>query len=159
MMVPGQPAVFPIDLAYKEYDGFMESVVAAAVGVLGVVGGAILQYWLSHRTSLVSRRSEQVTRAYADFLLGVAGVVQAQRHKDPNALREGLKQVTDAKVRLAVYGEPQVIHAVASFDRLGGRIESTEEKQAFVSIVLAMRGNGESPIAQDDLMAVIFGKG
>jgi hypothetical protein len=137
----------------------MENVIAAVVGLLGVTAGALLQYWLSRRMAHESQHSEQVLRAYADYLLAVAGVVQSQRHKDNHGLREGLRLLTDAKMRIVVYGEPKVVTALAAFSRLGGALTTPEQRGAFTSIIQAMRGNDVSrgsAIAEADIMQVIF---
>lgn len=138
----------------------MENLVAAVVGLLGVTAGALLQYWLSRRTMLESRQTEQVSIAYADYLLGVAGVAQAQRHKDNTGLRESLRQLTDAKTRIAVYGDSQVIATMAAFERLGPVLATPEQRKAFVSIINAMRrnrGNHSALISDQDILQVIFG--
>ena len=104
----------------------MENLVAALVGLCGVTAGALLQYRLSRPTMLESRQSEQVTRAYSDYLLGVAGVTRAQRHKDNSGLRDSLRPLADAKTRTAVYGDSQVIAAMASSERLGPALVTSE---------------------------------
>ena len=138
----------------------MENLVAALVGLFGVTAGALLQYWLSRRTIRESRQSEQVSRAYADYLLGVAGVAQAQRHNDNAGLRESLRQLADAKTRIAEHGDSQVLAAMATSGRLGPALVSSEQKRAFVSIIHAMRRDGANhaaSISDRDILRVIFG--
>ena len=139
----------------------MENLVAALVGVFGVTAGALLQYWLSRRTIRESRYSEQVSRAYADYLLGVAGVAQAQRHNDNAGLRDRLRQVADAKTRIAVHGDSHAaLAAMATFERIGPALVSSEQKTAFVSIIHAMRRDGANRVASvsdGDILRVIFG--
>jgi hypothetical protein len=144
----------------KEHLWAMENLVAAAVGLIGVTVGSLLHYSLSRRSMLESRQSEQVSRAYSDYLLGVAGVAQAQRHKDDAGLRESLRQLADAKTRIAVHGESQVIAIMAAFERLGPALATSEQRRAFVSIIHAMRKNGANhfaSISDRDILRVIFG--
>ncbi len=138
----------------------MENLVAALVGLFGVTAGALLQYWLSRRTIRESRQSEQVSRAYADYLLGVGGVTHAQRQNDKAGVRENLRQLVDAKTQIAVHGDSQVLAAMATFERLGPASVSSEQKNAFVSIIHAMRKDGANPtasVADRDIPMVIFG--
>ncbi|MGP0068860.1 MAG: hypothetical protein ACLQGP_35330 [Isosphaeraceae bacterium] len=125
-----------------------------------VTAGALLQFWLSRRMMVESRQSEQVSRAYADYLLGVAGVAQSQHQNDGAGIREGFRQLTDVKIRVAVYGDSRVITAMATFERLGARLATPEQQKAFVSIIEAMRKTGanqDESIAERDVHRVIFG--
>ena len=138
----------------------MESLVTAVTGLVGVTAGALLQYWLSRRTMLESRQSEQVSKAYSDYLMGVAGVAQAQRHNDNTRLHESLRQLADAKTRIAVHGDSQVITSMAAFERLGPALATPEQRRAFVSIINAMRRNGANHAAStsdQDILRIIFG--
>ncbi len=154
------PTNISLVIKSEEHSPSMENLVAAVVGLIGVTAGALLQFWLSRRAMVESRQSELVTRAYSDYLLGVAGVAQAQRLNVNTDLHESLRQVTDAKVRIAVYGDSQVIATMASFERLGPKLITPDQKRAFVSIIYAMRGNRVNHptiISHNDILRLIFG--
>jgi hypothetical protein len=133
-----------LDISSEERSRSIGNLVPALVGLFGATAGALLQYWLSRRTMRESRQSEQVSRAYSDYLLGVAGVAQAQRHNDDTGMRASLRQVADAKTRIAAHGDSEVIATMATFERLGAKLATSEQKRAFVSIIHAMRSNGAS---------------
>jgi hypothetical protein len=139
----------------------MDNFVAAVVGLIGVSAGALLQYWLSRRAMCEFRQSEQVGKAYSDYLQSVAGVTQAQRNKDNSGLRDCLRQLTEAKTRIAVYGNSDVMEKLATFERLGAALSTSEQRSAFISIIRAMRrteANGAAEVVDRDVMLVIFGE-
>jgi len=50
--------------------------------------------------------------------------------------------LTDAKMRMLIYGSAKVISDVAAFDRSGSNLKSLEGAKMFVSITSSMREDG-----------------
>jgi len=70
-----------------------------------------------------------------------------------------LAAAADAKGRICLYGSNNVIHAFATFERLGAVISSAKQQAAFVAMVVAMRkdsGNSTGP-ETDDMGTVLLG--
>ena len=64
-------------------------------------------------------------------------------------------EAADAKARLAVYGTPGVIAALARFEEAGAVLDNPRTRAAFVALVGAMR---HGTAKADDLSLVLFGQ-
>lgn len=122
---------------------------------VGVVVGAGLQYLFTR--VLEERRHDRDlrTQAFADYVRCVSEMrhtfIQPQAPKE----REMLARLTDAKARICLYGSGKVILKLAEFERLGGRVNSDAQQDAFVDVLLAMRGDGDAK--QADLETIMLG--
>jgi hypothetical protein len=125
---------------------------AALFPLLGVVVGATLQYWTSRAAE--SRKQLQLLRSqsYVDYLRAVTKAAHAISH---DAGRAANAEAADAKARMAVYGTPQAIAALARFEETGAVLDTPNAKGVFAALVTAMR-EGESP-SQKDLELILFG--
>ena len=138
----------------------MNPYIAASISVLGVVTGALLQFWFSRRTTDWSRLQEKRVQAYVDFLKGVAGVAQALRFNDKKAEHDSSALFADARARIAVYGHSKVISALAAFLRTDQKLMSTGACEAFMQLIQAMRQVskvGKILIDDNELYLVLFG--
>jgi|SRR5580700_2758117 coenzyme F420-reducing hydrogenase beta subunit len=126
---------------------------AAILPLLGVVIGAAIQYWTSRAAE--SRKQLQLLRSqsYVDYLRAVTKSAHAS---SPDSGRLARAEAADAKARMAVYGTPKAIAALARFEEIGPVLDSPRSKGVFTALVTAMR-DGESP-SQTDLELVLFGK-
>jgi hypothetical protein len=122
----------------------------AILPLIGVVVGATLQYWLSRAAE--SRKQLQLLRSqcYVDYLKAVTRAAHAD---SPNAIRSAQADVADAKARLAVYGAPEAIVALARFEETGAVLDNPPAQAAFVELVSAMR---QSKAEAKDLRLVLF---
>jgi hypothetical protein len=71
--------------------------------------------------------------------------------------REAMKNSADAKARIAIYGAPSVIHALACFEETGSVLNNAVSVDAFLNIVSAMRGTGSS-VSTRDLRLLLTGQ-
>jgi coenzyme F420-reducing hydrogenase beta subunit len=71
--------------------------------------------------------------------------------------REALKNAADAKARIAIYGTPGVIRALARFEETGLVLSNSTSDDAFLGIVSAMRENHKGVSARD-LRLVLMGR-
>lgn len=124
----------------------------AVLPVLGVAVGAVLQHWLSR--SAENRKQLQALRrdAYVDYLRAATKVARA---KDQAELWEAKTLLTDAKTRIAVYGEAVVVAALANSEAVGRPLSSPEARMPFLALIASMR---EVDVAKpDDLQLVLLG--
>ncbi len=54
---------------------------------------------------------------------------------------EVFARIADAKTRICLYGSQEVIMSLAKFERSGGVINNEEQREAFVALIQAMRGD------------------
>ncbi len=138
----------------------------AVLALAGVVVGACLQASLAF---LFGRRTEAIkvalaarVMAYGDFTKGVSGIAEAQQAGDASAQRVATAVLMDAKARIALYGSPGVVNALAEFWRAGARLSTPAQLSAFISLVSAMRADSTA-VGQgadnDDLSMILIGKG
>jgi hypothetical protein len=113
--------------------------IAIAGSLFGVVIGALLQSYFNRRNQKDTRLDEWRNAAYADFLNAVSSVATAQRHGKRDLVIEQLARLSDAKARICVYGDANVIHCIAEFWRHGATLQTESEILSFTKVCLAIR--------------------
>jgi len=104
--------------------------------LMGAVTGIVLQY----KFGILAEKSKQYqnlkSQAYIDFIKSVAGIAIAQREQDAKGMFDFRTLLTDAKIRIAIYGSKDVVELMADFFRkYGGRLESPEACKSFSAII------------------------
>jgi hypothetical protein len=124
---------------------------AAVLPLIGLVVGAVLQYWFT--TAAESRKQLRLlqSQCYVDYLKAVTRTAHAH---SPEIRRQAVAETADAKARISVYGEPKVIFALARFEEAGVVLDNPRSLAAFVAFANAMRAGN---IEARDLMLVLFG--
>lgn len=119
--------------------------------LMGVLIGAFLQFWFSRAAE--KRRQMEALRneSYVDYLRSVAKSAYSQ---SANESRAAAGEAADAKARIAIYGSPTVISALARFEETGARFDNELSVERFVAVAEAMRENEASA---RDLKLVLFG--
>lgn len=110
----------------------------AVLPLLGVVIGAILQHWFSRTTETRKQLELLRNQAYVEYLRAIA---KAAHRNTPDSARSALADAADAKARIAVYGTPAVVAALARFEEAEPRLDNARSIQCFVAVVAAMRSS------------------
>ena len=136
----------------------MSAYIAIAGSLLGVVIGALLQSYFNRRNQKDTRLDEWRNSAYADFLNAVSAVATAQRHGKRDVVTEQLARLSDAKARICVYGDTNVIHEIAEFWRHGATLQTESEILSFTRVCLAIRESAGAPglIYSPDISQLLF---
>lgn len=129
------------------------SVWTAFLPLIGLVVGAILQYWLSRASESRKQLELLQSQAYIDYLKAATKAAHAD---SKTAILSAQAEATDAKTRLAVYGSSEVIAALARFEEAGAVLDNPKALETFISLVGAMRQR--DPATGSDLRLVLFGK-
>jgi len=125
----------------------LQTIVTSVAALLGVVVGAVLQWFLTRRVNRESRLSELQAEAYSRFL------VWDRAGSDDKAIQEACR----ARTFLVAYGSRETVRAIADYERLGGVIGTAEQNAAFTRMFNALRADrGLSPLDQQDLLAVMY---
>lgn len=130
----------------------MTTIILAVLPLLGVVVGAVLQYWLSRNAENRKQLHALRREAYVDFLRAVTKVARA---KDPESSWDARTAVADAKARIAVYGDARVVVALARFEQEGAFLVEEGAMSAFVALASAMREH--EPATGADLRLILLG--
>src|SRR5690606_8967849 len=106
--------------------------------LLGLVIGALLQYFFSRHLDSLRAHRDARTKAYTDYLRCVCD----HAFPDQSISSDGHElnaRTADAKCRVCLYGSAPVIEAFADFGRHGSSIRSPEQMAVFTRMVLVMR--------------------
>ncbi len=126
---------------------------------IGVVIGAVLQYFFTKHIEAQRHSRELKSKAYMDYLKSVAE--HAQRLYEVGTLEhKGLfVRTADAKCRICLYGSKEAISAFSKFEELGASMNSEEQISAFTEMVSIMRSDSGSPDTENsrELQNVIIG--
>ena len=137
------------------------TIVASFVSaIVGLIIGAVLQYYSSRRLDAARHFQELRTRAYADFIGAVAETANAARKRDDALQLDALARATDAKIRILLYGSEAVVNAVAEFSMAQGAVSSDAIAPRFVQLIHAMRADSAvrlGDIADTAVLGAAFG--
>lgn len=127
------------------------NIITAIVALGSIIIGAILQ----NKFGIIAESSKQYQnlkiQAYVDFIKSAAGIAIAQKRQDSQKESDALTLMADAKIRIAVYGNREVVDLMADFFRNYGSFNSPDAFRSFVSIVQKMRAES---IDKKELMAM-----
>lgn len=126
--------------------------------VIGVIIGALLQFFFSKRSELKKQENLLKISAYSDLIKGMAGMAISQKYKNSSQEMEYTMLVADAKSRICIYGDNSVIEKISSFFKKGGTVNSNTHK-AFVDIIMEIRKKhrGSIDININDLSQMLIG--
>lgn len=133
----------------------------AMFSFLGVVTGALLQYFFTRHLDRQKHHRELRTLAYTDFLKCVSEHANLRAPRESAEGRDLGFRTADAKCRICLYGSPVVVSAFATFERLGATMNTEAQRAAFTQLVLEMR-NDSAPNGQvepAELETVLLGYG
>jgi len=129
--------------------------------IIGVLFGGTLQYWLGRHSKKGEGFDKLQSDAYVDFMRGVADVVIAQRYQDSKAETTAKSLMLDAKVRIGIYGAPDIAHGVGDYFEKYGDMSKEEDMKAFVDLMHKMRANVVGSADKADWVAlskILFSK-
>ena len=117
----------------------MDNLLPPVFALVGVVCGAIAHHLLSRRAD--KRRSHEQLRSdsYVEFMQGASGVAIAQRFGNEEAEMKATTQMLEGKLRIGIYGDDTVAHAVGEFFEKYGDFSRDEDMRAFVELMHTMR--------------------
>ena len=130
------------------------SVLTPALPLLGVGIGAILQYLFTRSAEVRKQAYSLRQQAYVDYLRALA---QSGHASGPEDLGKARLLATDAKTRIAVYGDGAVLEALASFEEAGPSLTNPQSVERFLKLALTMRTKADVDEAR--LRTVLLGPG
>lgn len=131
----------------------MNNWIIGVLPLVGVILGAVLQFLLSRAAEKGKHIAALRSEAYSDYLRAVAAAAHLRSDED---LVVALKAAADAKARIAVYGSPSVVKALARFEESGPVLSNSRSAEVFVELVFAMRPSREV-VSSDDIRLVLLG--
>lgn len=124
----------------------------------GIVIGGVLTFIFQKKINKKNQQETLKMNAYTDFIKAASGVAIAQKLGDLKMKNEYLFLLTDAKARICIYGNDNVIEELASFDRLGANLGNKDCQKVFIEIIKQMRSdNKKTNINSNDLSMIMLG--
>jgi len=126
----------------------------AILPLVGVVLGAALHFWFSRAAARMQHADTLQSQAYADYLRAVTAIAHQSSETD---LSDGLRNLADAKARIAIYGSKEAIKALSEFEEAGAVLfKDHPAADMFISLVSSMRPSG-STVSRHELELVLLG--
>ncbi|MDZ4201977.1 MAG: hypothetical protein U1C96_07540 [Gallionella sp.] len=132
--------------------------ITAILSFLGVVIGALLQYFFTRHIEVQRHRRDLRSKSYMDYLKCVSEQAQFRLKEDTKERQELFARTGDAKARICLYGSKKVIEAFSRFEELGAGMITSEQRQSFTDMVSIMRTDSGSELGVNsvDLQNVLF---
>jgi hypothetical protein len=135
---------------------------ASLIAIIAGFAGAFLQARLSRKNQEKNRIVELKNKAYVDFLTGVSGIALSQRQRAGNKEKEhdALVKLTNAKSKICIYGESDVIKKLATFAKNDSNLQTESGKLSFTKLYLSMRnsiGMYTNDLDSSDISVILFG--
>lgn len=102
---------------------------------------AFLGYKLGLKSEGFKKYQDLKSQAYVDFTNAVTGIANSQKDHDSKKETEFRQQLTDAKMRIAIFGSKDVIESTAYFFRKYGKLDSKEGCNSFLDIIRKIARN------------------
>jgi len=129
------------------------------IGFIGIVVGALLQGFFNRKNQKANNLSELQNNAYSDFLNSVSKIAVAQRKNQRDIVTDELSNLADAKSRICVYGDSNVINHLAIFLRAGGTLQTEKEILSFTHLCMEIRksvGMQDKELFASDISQLLF---
>jgi hypothetical protein len=132
-----------------------QTLLLAVLPLAGVGLGAFLQSFLQLRKERATQKQTLKIKAYTDYLQAAA----ALSSRDATKHSEARVSLTDAKLRILIYGSLKVITNIAAFDRTGSDLASPDGMNTFLPVISSMREDGsKEKIKKEDMTRILFGR-
>ncbi|WCE04920.1 hypothetical protein [Pseudoxanthomonas sp. JBR18] len=119
----------------------MPAIFGALLSLIGGLIGAAVGHSLAERKSRNDEWARMRLDAYSDFLRATSHLVAARRiGRTIDELTE-LGVLNDAKARICVCGDAEVLEALERFWLQGGTLEKEQEVLAYANLCRAMRSS------------------
>lgn len=131
-----------------------QATAAAIFSMIGVALGAALQHYFSRALESRKQLALQRSQAYVDYFKAVALLAQCGREPDYLAM------AADAKVRVCMYGSPEVIKRLWEFETAGAAVTTSPGNVAIIALLSEMRkdtGATGGDIEPQMLHAIVLG--
>jgi hypothetical protein len=135
------------------------AIIVAISSLLGVFLGVLLQFYFSRKKDYEANLLQLELQAYIDFMKAAAELKTAQAKNDSVKINNCISSLTDAKIRIFFFGEPEIISKLANFYRSGGIIDKAETSGLFLEFCKAVRErlSESKKIPKDTIECLILG--
>lgn len=132
---------------------------ASYISLLTAIIVAVLSHFFATKRQRRSELAEYRLKAYTDFVKAASRLAAARRIGVTNDELKDLAAINEAKARICICGEKEVIEELIEFWKYGGTLEKEEEILAFKRLILRFResiGVNWKEIATLEISDVLF---
>ena len=137
----------------------MSIAITAILSLLSAITVAVLSHLFSTRRKRVDELSELRVKAYSDFINSISRLVSARRRGRSEDELDELATHNDAKNRICICANREVVEALTEFWEAGGTLEAENEVMAFTKLCYRIReslGNKRNDIIDLELSRTLF---
>ncbi len=126
---------------------------------LALITGAFLQYFFTRHIENKRHIRGLRSKAYMDYLKCVVDLAQFMPQPKSKESIEIFARTGDSKARICLYGSNEAIKAFSVFEERGARMETSDQRQAFIDMVAIMRIDSGSKVNSDpdDIQNILLG--
>ena len=132
-----------------------EKIIIALAGIVGIGVGAGLQIYFMRKVEDRKQFKLLQAQAYVDF-------AEALSHATPRENREHIQKLLDAKIRISIYGSPEVCkHLSKLFGQLENNQLNSVDKKILALAIEAMRKDTfreNDSVLLSEIGTLLFGK-
>lgn len=137
----------------------MSGLVVASISLMSAVTVAILSHIFAMSRNRGDELAQMRLKAYTDFINSGSRLVSARRIGVTDDELEELAALNDAKARICICGDSEVVKHLIKFWNAGGTLEREREILAFSRLCLKMReslGNKAKELSSTDISNTLF---
>ncbi|MEI4549924.1 hypothetical protein [Pseudoalteromonas spongiae] len=117
----------------------MSFIITGLASLLGASLAAIFTHYFTVKRKRTDELSALKYQAYVDFVLAASKLMSARRLGHTETSVEELSAINDAKTRICLFGDAEIVAELSEFWHRGGTLELEEEVIAFTSLCNQIR--------------------
>jgi len=137
----------------------MSIVLTTVLSLFSAITVAVLGYFFSTRRKRIDELAEMRLKAYSDFINSISRITSARRSGRTEDELDELSALNDAKNRICICANREVVEALTEFWGAGGTLEAESEVVAFTQLCYRIReslGNKRNDIVDLELSKTLF---
>ena len=137
----------------------MSIAITATLSLLSAITVAVLGHFFSTRRKRIDELAEMRLKAYSDFINSISRITSARRNGRTEDELDDLSALNDAKNRICICANKEVVEALIEFWGAGGTLETEKEVIALTQLCYRIReslGNKRNDIVDLELSKTLF---
>lgn len=138
-----------------EYDKLIIVLIAGTFTLAASIVAAVIAYNRNKHLERIKQGAALKTQAYIDLIKGITTRDSSNKTGDIQRRNEADALLTDAKVRIAIYGDQDVVSVLADICTIGHATERSND--GLIKLVQGMRSEfDKNGISYDDIYRILY---
>lgn len=137
----------------------MSIAITSILSLISAITVAVFSHFFSMRKKRGDELAEMQLKAYSDFINSISRLVSARRKGRTEDELDELATLNDAKTRICICANREVVEALTEFWKVGATLEAEHEVIAFTRLCCRIReslGNKRNDIVDLELSKTLF---